>query len=122
MEHEVTSKLGKLQYIDFLRGIAILMVIVVHTNQYSKNPHNVSLSRLTEYDARGVQLFFVLSAFTLYYSYHNRKTEQTHVFRNFFIRRIFRIAPMYYLGIIYYLIQNSIDKKYFLVADKIFHH
>lgn len=38
MEHEVTSKWGKLQYIDFLRGIAILMVIVVHTNQYSNTP------------------------------------------------------------------------------------
>lgn len=27
---------------------------------------------------------------------------------------------MYYLGIVYYLIQNSIDQKYFLVADKNF--
>ena len=120
MENYLTGKPGKLPYIDFLRGIAILMVIIVHTNQYSNGYHNVNLSRLTEYCARGVQLFFVLSAFTLYYSYHHRKTEQTHVFRSFFIRRIFRIAPMYYLGIIYYLIQNCIDKKYFLVADKNF--
>lgn len=48
-----------------------------------------------------MQLFFIMSAFTLFHSHDKRKNE-LHEKRNFIIRRFFRIAPMYYVGIIYY--------------------
>ena len=48
-----------------------------------------------------MQLFFVVSAFTLWLSMANRKQEK-HPTRNFFLRRFFRIAPMYWLGIAFY--------------------
>lgn len=46
---------------------------------------------------RGVALFFIVSAFTLFLSYDNRK-EERHPTRNFFIRRFFRLAPMAFLS------------------------
>lgn len=46
---------------------------------------------------RGVQLFFVVSAFTLFMSYdHRREEHQPNL--NFFLRRLFRLAPMYYVA------------------------
>jgi peptidoglycan/LPS O-acetylase OafA/YrhL len=47
---------------------------------------------------RGVALFFIVSAFTLFLSYDNRK-EERHPTRNFFIRRFFRLAPMFYIAV-----------------------
>lgn len=54
----------------------------------------------------GVQLFFVVSAFTLYISWCNRKSER-HRIKNFYIRRYFRIAPLYYFGIVLYCIWGT---------------
>lgn len=94
---------GKLRYIDALRGLAILGVVVVHTSQYGHDipTFHPALLSLVSSGARGVQLFFVASAFTLWLSMSRRKVEQ-HPTRNFFIRRVFRIAPMYWLGILFY--------------------
>ena len=46
---------------------------------------------------RGVALFFIVSAFTLFLSYDNRRDEQSPT-RNFFLRRFFRLAPMFYVA------------------------
>ncbi len=45
---------------------------------------------------RGVQLFFIVSAFTLFMSASNRTGTERNPVLNFFIRRIFRITPMLY--------------------------
>jgi peptidoglycan/LPS O-acetylase OafA/YrhL len=47
---------------------------------------------------RGVQLFYMISAFTLYLSLDGGRREQ-HPWTNYFIRRFFRIAPLFYLVI-----------------------
>jgi peptidoglycan/LPS O-acetylase OafA/YrhL len=78
-------------YIDALRGYAILMVIAVHASLfYNLPPTQLALAAL---GARGVQLFFVASAMTLFMSWHSRNDGA----KAFYIRRFFRIAPMYYL-------------------------
>ena len=104
----------KLRYIDALRGIAILMVIVVHTGQQGTNEYPAFISNLIYQGARGVQLFFLASAFTLFLSYHYRQGKETNTTRKFFVRRFFRIAPMYYIGIIYFLFQNGLGPRYWL--------
>lgn len=100
----------KLRSIDIMRGIAILMVIMVHTSQ--KVEGHMIFKFLYDYGQMGVQLFFVASAFTLCYSQEIRRSTD-HSLVNFYIRRLFRIAPGYYAGIItYYLINvvcNAID-------------
>ena len=55
-------KLGKLHYIDAMRGIAILMVVIHHSAQQGtvKMPHGLSV--FLSLGTRGVQLFFIASA------------------------------------------------------------
>lgn len=90
----------KINYIDTLRGIAILMVVVVHHSQIFDSLPKL-LKVVTSYGQMGVQLFFVASAFTLCTSFDLRRTEKN-PFSSFFIRRYFRIAPLYYLGLVFY--------------------
>ena len=93
----------KLNYIDLLRGVAILLVIVCHVSQsqIGFSPRNRAF---LNFGRIGVQLFFFLSAYTLCLSMDSRK--ERYFIRNFYIRRYFRIAPLYYLGILVYFLVN----------------
>jgi len=89
-----------LAFIDALRGVAILMVIITHVSPATPGVSGL-VSNLCSYGRMGVQLFFVLSAFTLCLTFAGRMNEPQTV-KKFYIRRYFRIAPMYYLGILFY--------------------
>ncbi len=63
LKTSIAEEEGYFPYIDGLRGIAILMVVLVHTSQYVGNTHTGSFSNsylesLVNAGARGVQLFF----------------------------------------------------------------
>jgi len=104
----------KIYYIDALRGLAILAVIMVHAAVNNDIPLPLILLNITTNGDTGVQLFFLASAFTLFLSYNRRLESERFPIRNFFLRRFFRIAPMYYIGIIYYLFQNGLGPNYWL--------
>lgn len=97
-----------LEYIDAMRGIAILMVIAVHTAQTVQGL-SYAMIPLAEYGQMGVQLFFVASAYTLCLTFLRRKSEPRHVV-SFFIRRFFRIAPLYYVAIALYFVVNLLKR------------
>ena len=101
----------KLDYVDTLRCLAILGVIMVHTDNFVQSNLSHGISQIISLGAKGVQLFFIASAFTLYLSFEKRLTKENYPVKNFFTRRIFRIAPMYYLAIVYYLIQYAIVNR-----------
>lgn len=82
----------KLEHIDALRGVAILMVMLVHVSQKISGLSS-KIILLSGYGQMGVQLFFVISAYTLWLSSAKRKDEQNKLL-NYFIRRVFRIAPL----------------------------
>jgi peptidoglycan/LPS O-acetylase OafA/YrhL len=89
-----------LGHLNSLRGIAVLGVLIVHSWYWGGHPLNLgSLGGIAGSGQRGVQLFFIVSAFTLFLSYENRRDE-AHPTVNFFIRRFFRLAPMFYTAII----------------------
>ena len=90
----------KLDYIEALRGWAILGVILVHNSQYGINNYPAFLERFFNSGARGVQLFFVISAFTLFLSHYQRNEKAA--LKNFYTRRLFRVVPLYYCGILYF--------------------
>jgi peptidoglycan/LPS O-acetylase OafA/YrhL len=101
---EIVSSVGKLEYIDVIRGIAILMVMLIHTSQAVNGLPRLMLA-IVDYSQMGVQLFFVASAYTLCYS-HVRRKQENKPLSSFFIRRFFRIAPLYYLAIFgYFLVE-----------------
>src|SRR5580704_4972438 len=91
---------NKLLYVDTMRGWAILMVIACHQALPFKHLF-LPVKLLASYGQTGVFLFFVASSFTLCNSAIERQNESNPT-RNFFIRRFFRIAPVYYLGILLY--------------------
>lgn len=101
-------------FIDGLRGIAVLMVLLVHTSHKVGNEHSGSFHfRLSEifvnFGARGVQLFFLLSAFTLFNSSRSRYKVDKYPKINFYIRRFFRIMPFWILMIFFMaILTNSI--------------
>jgi len=97
----------KLDYIDALRGFAILLVIFAHTGQMFPLAYPSYLKSLIDFGPRGVQLFFIVSALTLFLSGTKRYQTDINPTLNFFIRRFFRIAPLYYLGILSYSIIES---------------
>ncbi len=106
------DSIKKLDYIDTLRGAAVLGVLMIHS---SLNAHLPGVfGSIVGEGQRGVQLFFIASAFTLFLSLKNRADSEISPIRNFFIRRFFRIAPMYYLGIIYYIFQDGLGPRYWL--------
>lgn len=88
----------KLAFVDRLRGIAILLVIAMHYLQVFASP---VVRDWNEIGQVGVQLFFVASAFTLCLSADNRRDEPQRLWA-YAVRRFFRIAPVYYVGILFY--------------------
>jgi peptidoglycan/LPS O-acetylase OafA/YrhL len=94
-----------LEYIDVVRAIAILMIILIHTNKTVEGLL-IPVKFIGAYGQMGVQLFFVASAYTLCFSQIKRGQEKKHLL-SFFIRRFFRIAPLYYLAIAGYFFTDS---------------
>lgn len=83
-------------FIDGLRGLAILGVLLIHCGQAAGTGLPPLLLRFTGAGAFGVHLFFVVSAFTLFLSLSNPRPERWPLV-SFFARRLFRIAPAYWL-------------------------
>lgn len=105
-----TQKLG---FIDAVRGVAILLVVLVHQSGAVADiaPLSALGHQIGEYGHMGVQMFFVASALTLGLSYARRRTEDQALVR-FYVRRLFRIAPMYWLAIgLYFIIAVAITRS-----------
>lgn len=98
-------------FIDALRGYAILMVIAVHSSQMiTELPW--AASQVAAQGARGVQLFFVASALTLCLSWQSRSDGAA----PFYIRRLFRIAPMFWLALVFYVWSDGLGPRYYAPA------
>lgn len=102
----------KYDYIDALRGFAILAVVFYHSKQWVI-PTSGILSQVAEQGARGVQFFYIASALTLFLSLGTRKKIEAHPITSFFIRRFFRIAPLFYTAIIVYMLYDGTVPRYF---------
>jgi peptidoglycan/LPS O-acetylase OafA/YrhL len=99
LEENVAEKQYHLPFIDGLRGIAVLLVLMVHVSQHVGNDHLQSNPvwsvLIMNFGARGVQLFFIISAFTLFNSSKHRFQREKKPKILFYLRRFFRIFPLW---------------------------
>jgi peptidoglycan/LPS O-acetylase OafA/YrhL len=98
----VTSGPRHYEFLDALRGIAVLGVVAVHTVQ---NFHFPTLESAIGLGDNGVPLFYMVSAFSLCLSLDQRTRAERRPLLNYAIRRFFRIAPMFYLAVLIYLLK-----------------
>ena len=94
---------GNLQYITFLKGLAILGVILVHAPQLIKEI-NPLIREFLHAGAFGCQLFFVISGFLavkswerLLAKYENSTEKNRTTYKTFLKKRYLSIAPIYLL-------------------------
>ncbi|MFD1255837.1 acyltransferase family protein [Mucilaginibacter terrae] len=87
----------RLDFIDSLRGLAALYVVIFHAVLVPQTKLAIPgwIKPLVMNGGSGVTLFFVISAFTLCYTLQFQQKENRYLLK-FYMRRIFRILPLYY--------------------------
>ena len=79
-----------------LRGIAALAVVLFHLQHIGRVNPPAFFSFIGRDFGYSVHLFFIVSAFSLMYS-TERRTNQAGWVPEYFLKRFFRIAPLFYL-------------------------
>lgn len=80
-----------------LRGIAALSVVFHHSWSIGTMPRFAGYWMVEGFGTWGVSLFFMLSGFLL--ADHFWRGEREGRLRTFYVRRVFRIVPAYYLNV-----------------------
>lgn len=105
---QASGKLKRLDFLDALRGLAAAYVVVYHMILLP-NP-NLEVPdwayKVAHAGGTGVMLFFVISAFSLYYTMPLR-FKDAHPNLSFYLHRFFRIAPLFYAWIFFTLVRDA---------------
>jgi peptidoglycan/LPS O-acetylase OafA/YrhL len=99
----------RIPQLDGIRGTAISLVVIWHfiVVPITQEPHEGAIARFIAHAGlltwSGVDLFFVLSGFLIGGILIDAK-ESSNYFRTFYVRRVFRILPIYMVVVIAYLL------------------
>lgn len=99
----------KIESIQILRALAAFIVILHHSSwafdSFSKTSGFIQRSGLGKLGASGVDIFFVISGFIMFYTQSNSKKENRITYAlNFLKNRILRIYPLYWIWTIMLLV------------------
>ncbi|MCM1039534.1 MAG: acyltransferase [Ruminococcus sp.] len=91
---------------DSLKGIAMCGVLMIHSGA---NSFPGFFGKLGEVGARGVQLFYVISAYLAFVSFsriteNGEKNAGIREIKAWWVRRILRLLPLWYTALLFYLI------------------
>lgn len=88
--------------LNALRGIAAVTIVIFHVHGIPNLTLAPALTFIQRFFGLGVPLFFVISAFSLFLSTSSRVGSEGWL-SAYFIRRLMRIAPLFYLVAVFYL-------------------
>ena len=108
---------SRIPELDGLRGIAITLVVLFHSFYFNPGPgynrtglvHHLLLyfERFIAVGWSGVDLFFVLSGFLIGGILLDAR-ESPRYFKTFYLRRFYRIIPVYYAWILGYIVVATV--------------
>ena len=75
------------------------MIIVFHLTYFINFP--MYLTVINDWFGIGVQIFFLISGFSLFYGYFDHKNDPGWI-KKYIIRRFLRIAPLFYIMIVFW--------------------
>ncbi|SFM13163.1 Peptidoglycan/LPS O-acetylase OafA/YrhL, contains acyltransferase and SGNH-hydrolase domains [Paenibacillus sp. 1_12] len=104
------EKERRLEFLDMLRGIAALAVMVEHMGERLFPGFVYFISNYFQMGQFGVTLFFLSSGFIIPHS-----LERSNRLKTFWIRRFFRLYPLYWVNLgmavlLYYFYIHSVEK------------
>jgi peptidoglycan/LPS O-acetylase OafA/YrhL len=91
---------GHIDSIESLRGVAALLIVFFHLVELAQLPLPSGLGFVRSHFGMGVLLFYALSGFVLAWGYSDRLTLGKAEIIPFYVRRFFRIAPLFYTVLI----------------------
>ena len=92
-----SSTKKKLEIIQACRGIAALLVVLFHVTEFSQQKLNQNfLSGLFTFGGSGVDFFFVLSGFIIFFA-HRADIGQKQKLNTFIVKRVIRVYPLYWI-------------------------
>lgn len=98
---------GHMPALDGLRGLAILLVLLYHfiAQTTATNKFEQVVNWVLGFGFLGVDLFFLLSGFLITGILYDARADPRY-FRNFYMRRVLRIFPLYYgvLAIVFFVV------------------
>jgi peptidoglycan/LPS O-acetylase OafA/YrhL len=106
--------------LDGLRGLAILLVLVFHCAAFQTTRHSFAYFLLLPRGLMwsGVDLFFVLSGFLIGGILLDSKNSPTY-YSTFYLRRIHRIFPLYYLLVSLQIVGSFLIPGSFLFESRV---
>ena len=96
---------ARFEFVDALRGLAALAVVLPHALGLLSFQRDSSLTslflRLAEYGRAGVEVFFVISGFAIAYSMRASGVDEDFSLGRFMLRRAVRLDPPYWVGLLW---------------------
>jgi len=109
IKKEISTVAIRVDEIEILRGIAAVSVVFYHILVLGEFQNiNKSLDTVVNHFGMAVPLFYAISAFSLLYGYEKNIFNED-VLKRFYIRRFFRLAPLFYFMLIFYSIYLFIE-------------
>jgi peptidoglycan/LPS O-acetylase OafA/YrhL len=98
----------RIQALDGLRCLAVIGTLWIHCWTHHHNPRfiiaHLDIANFLALGANGVDLFFVISGFCMYYFYAATVKFSYQDFFRFIVKRWVRLSPAFYMATIIYLL------------------